>query len=150
MSTPLIKSLQILALLFALCYTSSKANLAVVLEQPVVTPSTNVVATMVHLTFPPGDLGSDPHTHPGPVVGYVLEGEFLFQKNKDPLRILKAGDTFYENEGDVHVWSANASNSTTCKVLATLMGRPGEPILTFVKDYPRISREEALKIALNK
>jgi len=56
-----------------------RTELQVVLQQPLTTPGPNVVATMVHLTMPPGDIGSLPHTHPGPVVGYVLEGEFLLQ-----------------------------------------------------------------------
>lgn len=38
-----------------------------------------VEAIMLHITLGPGDLGLKPHTHPGPVVGYVLEGELLQQ-----------------------------------------------------------------------
>ncbi|OXA53740.1 uncharacterized protein LOC110849722 [Folsomia candida] len=130
------------------CCTSSKSNLAIVMEQALITPGPNIVATVVHLTFPPGDVGSDPHTHPGPVVGYVLEGEFLFQVNEEPCRVIKAGEAFHEKDGDVHVWSANASNSTTCRVVATLWGSPGEPILTYVEGYPRVSREKALEVAV--
>jgi len=64
------------------CCTSSKSNLKIVLEQPFTSPGQDVVATVLHLTFPPGDIGSDPHFHSGPLVGYVLEGEFLFQVSK--------------------------------------------------------------------
>lgn len=60
---------------------SSFSDLAikVVLEQPLKTPSPDVVATSLILSFTPGDEGSLPHHHAGPVVGYVLEGQFLFQ-----------------------------------------------------------------------
>lgn len=57
----------------------SDLDIKVVLEQPLLTPSPNVVATSLVLTFTPGDEGSPPHYHAGPVVGYVIEGSFLFQ-----------------------------------------------------------------------
>lgn len=57
----------------------SDLDIKVVLQQPLVTPSPDVVATALVLTFSPGDEGSPPHFHSGPVVGYVLEGSLLFQ-----------------------------------------------------------------------
>lgn len=57
----------------------SDLSLKVVLEQPLQTPSPDVVATSLILSFTPGDEGSLPHYHAGPVVGYVLEGQLLFQ-----------------------------------------------------------------------
>lgn len=63
----------------------SGIDLKVVLEQPLLSPSPNVVATSLILNFPPGDEGSPPHYHSGPVVGYVLEGSFLFQVYKNIL-----------------------------------------------------------------
>lgn len=57
----------------------SDVDIKVVLEQPLVTPGPDVVATSLVLTFPPGDEGTPPHHHAGPVVGYILEGSFLFQ-----------------------------------------------------------------------
>lgn len=50
-----------------------------ILQQTLQVPATNLVATTVVVTFPPGDEGSTPHHHSGPVVGYVLKGSFLFQ-----------------------------------------------------------------------
>lgn len=66
--------------------------------------------------------------------------------NKAP-RIIPAGGTFYEDDRDTHVWGANALDNTTCSVFATVFGRPGEPILTILKDFPRNSRIEALALA---
>lgn len=68
---------------------------------------------------------------------------FLQVANEEP-RIIPAGGTFYELDGATHVWGANASDNSTCKVLATVYGRPEEPLLTFVKDFHRNSRVEAL------
>jgi len=75
----------LLGVFFAACVLISPSasddndGLSVILEQNLATPTPTVTATMVCLTFPPGSSGTAPHTHPGPVVGYVLEGEFLMQ-----------------------------------------------------------------------
>jgi len=123
---------------------NSNSTLDVILSQPFTSPVPNLVATMVVLTFPPGDPGSDPHYHSGPVFGHIVEGEFLMQLKGEPHRILTAGSAFYEKDRATHVWGGNASNNSTCKVVATVYGRPGEPILTFLKGYRRESRQEAL------
>ncbi|KAJ6629953.1 hypothetical protein Bhyg_15782, partial [Pseudolycoriella hygida] len=122
-------------------------DIKVVLEQPIVTPFPDVVATSLVLTFSPGDEGSPPHYHSGPVIGYVFEGSFLFQVANELPRIIPAGGTFYEYDRATHVWGANAADNSTCQVLVTIYGRPGEPILTLVDDFPRSSRSEALALA---
>src|SRR5471030_2456505 len=52
-------------------------------------------ATTVEVTLDPGQ-ASPPHRHPGPVFGYILEGEYEWAINDQPVKKLKAGDTFYE------------------------------------------------------
>lgn len=59
-------------------------------------------------------------------------------------RIIPTGGTFYENDRATHVWGANASDNTTCRAIVTVYGRPGEPLLTIVEDFPRESRTEVL------
>src|SRR3954453_14500949 len=49
--------------------------------------------TTVEGTLAPGQ-ASAPHRHPGPVFGYVLEGEYEWAINNDPVKTLKVGDTF--------------------------------------------------------
>lgn len=39
----------------------------------------DVLVTTLLITMPPGDVGLPAHTHPGVAVGYVVEGEVLFQ-----------------------------------------------------------------------
>jgi quercetin dioxygenase-like cupin family protein len=76
-------------------------------------------ATTVEVTLEPGQAGT-PHRHPGPVFGYVLEGEYEWAIDDKPARTLKAGDTFYEPTGCLHRVSKNAAQSKT-RVLAVLL-----------------------------
>src|SRR5947208_978195 len=49
-------------------------------------------ATVVEVTLGPGQAG-EPHRHPGPVFGYVLEGEYELGLDDQPTKVLKAGET---------------------------------------------------------
>jgi len=72
---------------------------------------------VVEVTYPPGGANAS-HTHPCPVVGYVLEGSLRMQVNDGAETIFKKGDTFYESPGDVHRVSANASATEPARFLA--------------------------------
>ena len=50
------------------------------------------------------------HRHPCPVVGYIVSGSILFQVKGDSVKILKAGDPFYEPADVVISHFDNASN----------------------------------------
>ena len=77
-------------------------------------------ATTFEVTFAPG-VGGAPHRHPGPIFGYVLEGQFEFAVERDAVRTLKAGATFYEPAMALHRVSRNPSDKTTTRVLAVLV-----------------------------
>lgn len=77
-------------------------------------------ATTFEVTFEPGAAGS-PHRHPGPVFGYVLEGEYEFAVGAEKPRTLKAGDTFYESAMALHAVSRNPSDKAKARVLAVLV-----------------------------
>ncbi len=77
-------------------------------------------ASTVEVTLRPKD-ASLPHRHPGPVYGYVLEGEYEFKVEGKPLRLLKAGDTFYEPIMALHEVSRNPSSETITRVLAIVV-----------------------------
>jgi quercetin dioxygenase-like cupin family protein len=74
-------------------------------------------ATIVEVTYGPGG-SSPPHSHPCPVIGYVLRGALRTQVKGEPERIYKAGESFYESPGGVHLMSANASGKAAVKFLA--------------------------------
>lgn len=73
-------------------------------------------ATAVEVIFEPGQAGV-PHRHPGPVLGYVIEGEFEWAIDDQPAQVLKAGDTFYEPARCLHRVSKNPGKTKT-RVLA--------------------------------
>jgi quercetin dioxygenase-like cupin family protein len=76
-------------------------------------------ATVVEVTLEPGQ-ESVPHRHPGPVFGYVLEGEYEHAINDEPAKVLKAGETFYEPGGCLHRVSKNPGKVKT-RILATIL-----------------------------
>jgi quercetin dioxygenase-like cupin family protein len=76
--------------------------------------------TMTEVTFEPGQ-ASQPHQHPGPIFGYVLEGEFEFGLGEDPPKTQKAGETFYEPSGALHRVARNPSTRNRTRVLAVIL-----------------------------
>src|SRR6516225_5025501 len=62
---------------------------------------------LVEVTYPPGGF-SAPHTHPCPVVVYVIAGALRVQVKGEPEAIYKAGESFYEAPNGEHLISANA------------------------------------------
>jgi quercetin dioxygenase-like cupin family protein len=77
-------------------------------------------ATTVEVTLEPGQ-ASAPHRHPGPVFGYVLEGEYEWAIDDLPAKRLKAGDTFYEPTGCLHRVSRNPAAKGRTRVLAVVL-----------------------------
>lgn len=87
----------------------------------------------VRVSIPPGNPGTPPHRHSGPVFGYMIEGEMTFELEGQPEYVVRAGDAFWEPGGDViHYQAANNLMDTACTFVAVMMCVPGEPMLTFV------------------
>lgn len=74
-------------------------------------------ATAVEVTLEPGQ-ASAAHRHPGPVLGYVIEGEYEWAIDDQPAKVLKAGETFYEPAGCLHRVSKNPATKGKTRVLA--------------------------------
>jgi quercetin dioxygenase-like cupin family protein len=95
--------------------------------------------TVVEVTFEPNQ--SDvPHTHAGPVFGYVLEGEYEHAIYDEPVATYKAGDTFYEPSGCIHRVARNPSDKNRTRLLAVVVGPRGEKRVTVPHDVGRKSR----------
>jgi quercetin dioxygenase-like cupin family protein len=77
-------------------------------------------STTFEVTFEPGVSGT-PHRHPGPIFGYVIEGEFEFAVDGQSPQKLTAGQTFYEQSMALHSTSRNPSDSKATRVLAVLV-----------------------------
>jgi len=76
--------------------------------------------TFVEVTLDPGQAGT-PHRHPGPVFGYVLEGEYELGIDDRPAKVLKTGETFYEPTGCLHRVSKNPAAKGKTRVLAVVL-----------------------------
>ena len=74
-------------------------------------------ATLVEVNYGPGE-SSEPHSHPCPVIGYVLAGALRTQVRGEKEAVYTAGESFYEPANGVHAVSANASQTEPAKLLA--------------------------------
>jgi quercetin dioxygenase-like cupin family protein len=85
----------------------------------------------VVVTYPPG--GSSPtHHHAGSVFAYVLSGEIRSQVSADgPVKVYKAGESFFEPPGSRHLVSANASATEAASLLAVFVAEDGATLTTF-------------------
>jgi quercetin dioxygenase-like cupin family protein len=85
-------------------------------------------ATTYEVTIEPGK-GSAPHRHPGPVFAYILEGEYEWAINDQPVKKLKAGDTFYEPTMCLHRVSRNPGKTVTRLLVVMLHPRDAEELV---------------------
>jgi quercetin dioxygenase-like cupin family protein len=76
--------------------------------------------SVVEVTLEPGQAGK-PHRHAGPVIGYVLEGEYEWAIDDNKPKILKAGDTFYEPTGCLHGVGRNPSKKNKARFIAIVL-----------------------------
>jgi quercetin dioxygenase-like cupin family protein len=76
-----------------------------------------LAATLVEVSYGPGG-ASPPHSHPCPVVGYVIEGALRSQVGGQRESIYTAGQSFYEPPNSAHLVSANASRERPVRFLA--------------------------------
>lgn len=94
-------------------------------------PSGHLMTVLVEI--PPQDPGTPPHRHSGPVYGYMLEGEMVFELEGDAPRTLRPGEAFWEPGGDrIHYQAANPGAVWT-RFVVFMAARPGEPMLTLVE-----------------
>jgi quercetin dioxygenase-like cupin family protein len=93
-------------------------------------------AAMVRIVeLPPGDPGLAPHRHSGPVFGYMLEGEMLFELEGEAPYPIKAGEAFWEPGGDViHYTVANLLTDRTSRFVVVMLCAPGVEMITMVDD----------------
>jgi quercetin dioxygenase-like cupin family protein len=74
-------------------------------------------ARITEVTYEPGGR-SPPHSHPCPVMVYVVEGAIRTQVKGEPEAVYQAGQTFFEAANGVHQVSANASARAPAKFVA--------------------------------
>jgi quercetin dioxygenase-like cupin family protein len=100
---------------------------------PQVPDGAEVMTAMIEV--PPGDPGTPPHRHSGPVYGYVTEGAIIFELEGEPERVIRAGETFWEPGGDViHYQAGNAVADAWSRFVVVMIHAPGAPMLTLVDE----------------
>jgi quercetin dioxygenase-like cupin family protein len=87
--------------------------------------------TAVEVVYPPGG-SSHPHTHAKSafIYAYVVSGAIESQVDHGPVRTYKAGESFYEEPGQHHGISRNASKTEPAKLLAVFVVDSNETTLT--------------------
>jgi len=77
--------------------------------------------TAIVVEYGPG--GSTPaHRHAGSVLGYVISGQIRSENSATgPVRVYRAGETFFEPPGSTHLVSANASDTEPASLLAVFV-----------------------------
>jgi quercetin dioxygenase-like cupin family protein len=96
--------------------------------------------TLVEVTYGPGE-SSKPHSHPCPVIGYVIEGAFRTQvRGEKEVVVYTAGQSFYEAANGAHVVSANASPDKPVRFLAYFTCDRETPLMLPVPDSARAAR----------
>jgi len=97
-------------------------------------PGRNLV--VVALDFPPVAATAAPaplctgHRHPGSVYVYVTKGSVRLGVAGQPVQVVKAGQSFYEEAGALHTVAENASATEPAAAIAVLVLPRGAPILT--------------------
>jgi quercetin dioxygenase-like cupin family protein len=80
---------------------------------------------VVRLEFAPGQ-PTGVHLHPMPVVGYVLEGEFIVEIAGLPARHYQTGEAIYEPANTRIERFDNASSTSPAVLIATYLASPDE------------------------
>lgn len=85
---------------------------------------------MVFTAEVPSGYTAGKHTHPGTVVGYILEGEYTLLVEGEAPRVLKAGESLTIPPGVVH---DERTGQGAAKFLAVFTVQKGKPLSTPVK-----------------
>ena len=84
---------------------------------------------LLQLTSPAGSRSTGPgHRHPGPVLGYVTEGQMLFGINNQPEQAVPVGGTFFEPTGAVHTSIGSAKADAPARALVFMVVPKGSPL----------------------
>jgi quercetin dioxygenase-like cupin family protein len=94
-------------------------------------PGKRISVTVV--SYAPGQK-SGSHYHPGSVVAYVLSGSIRSENSATgPVKVYKAGESFFEPPGSRHLISENASAKEPATLLAVHVADDGAKLTTFEK-----------------
>jgi quercetin dioxygenase-like cupin family protein len=109
-------------------------------------PGKSMVALIVDYA-PGGASPSHIHARSAFIFGYVLSGEIESQVSDGPMRVYRAGESFYEPPGSVHPISRNASKSKPARLLAVFVVDSDETELTTTlgQESPSLKKYECVR-----
>ncbi|MET7747827.1 MULTISPECIES: cupin domain-containing protein [Micromonospora] len=120
---------------------NNEAELLGTVMPPELPPGSHVMTAIIEM--PAGDPGSPPHRHSGPVFGYMLEGEMIFELEGEPERVIKAGEAFWEPGGDViHYQAANNLPDQQARFLVVMVCAPDKEMLVLVSPEELEARKD--------
>ena len=89
--------------------------------------------TVVTVNYGPGGK-SGKHHHAGSVFAYVLSGAIRSQNSATgPVKVYKAGESFFEPSGSQHLVSENARATEPASMLVVFVADDGAQLTTFDK-----------------
>ncbi len=121
-----MKGFCLVFLLLAWAPTSTDAQ---VLRMPLPELADNQEMLVLEVDLAPGQKGS-PHRHDAHVFVYVLEGRVNMAVAGGEVQTLGPGEMFYEEPGDVHSVSDNASETEPARILVHMIRTAGTPVTT--------------------
>lgn len=110
--------------------TSAPRSPAELARHALTGPLDGFEVVLLELNLPPGSRSSGPgHRHPGPVLGYVVEGQMRFAIDHEPEEILPVGRTFFEPAGAVHTTNGSARADGPTRALVFMVVPKGSPLV---------------------
>jgi quercetin dioxygenase-like cupin family protein len=89
--------------------------------------------TVVTVNYAPGGKSAK-HRHAGSVLAYVLSGAIRSENSATgPVKVYKAGESFFEPSGSQHLVSENASATEPASMLVVFVADDGAQLTTFDK-----------------
>lgn len=89
----------------------------------------SMVAVVV--SYPPGGKSAAHHHAPSSFIyAYVLSGSIRSQVGDEPMKVYRAGESFYEVPGSHHTVSENASDTDPASMLAIFIVDSNDALLT--------------------
>jgi quercetin dioxygenase-like cupin family protein len=96
-------------------------------RHPLTGPLEGFDAVLVELNFQPG-VSAPAHRHPGPILGYVVDGKMRTAINHQPDQIVPVGGTFFEPHGALHTSFTSADPDAPVRAVAFLVVPSGSPL----------------------
>ena len=85
--------------------------------------------SLVRVSFPPNAVSTQ-HRHAGTVTAFILSGSIRSQITGGSAKVYKAGESFFEPPGVVHLVAENVSSTEPAELLAIFIADDGATLTT--------------------